>query len=308
MKVAIAGAGDVAKYQTEELLKKSIDVVVLSRSDKEWFHGKKGVELRIVDYNSVESLTEALKDCDGLVSMILDYSMYFATLHLNLIEAMLKTEKCRRFIPSEYGADLVKYPDQPKFYYPNHNPVREKLRSLNGQIEFALICCGWLNDYFIPSKNRYIKDLDDGFPTNLQTRTAVIPGTGDEGVAFISARDLTKCITNLFKTTEPWEEFIYVAGETTTWNTVAKTYYPGLDFKITYLSVSELVQMIVDGTQEKDDLKVINAEYQLVSPTNSLLLPADKLAEHRAKYFSDIHFRTNLEMIKIANESPDLIV
>ncbi|KAJ6085074.1 hypothetical protein N7499_004703 [Penicillium canescens] len=76
MRIAIAGAGDLAKYLVEELLAASHEVVVPSRSSKPYR----------TDY-SVPSLARSLEDCDALVSALLDYSLGSATTHLTLLEA-----------------------------------------------------------------------------------------------------------------------------------------------------------------------------------------------------------------------------
>lgn len=53
LKIAIAGAGDMARYFTEELLNKSIQVVILTRSKKGWFYNFNNIELRLVDFSLV---------------------------------------------------------------------------------------------------------------------------------------------------------------------------------------------------------------------------------------------------------------
>jgi len=127
MKIAIAGAGDLARYLVEELLADKHEVVVLSRSLKPWFQ-REDITFRLTDY-SMPSLTKAIDNCEGLVSAILDYSMTSATVHLTLLEACKKSAKCKRFIPSEYAGNTDEFPDQPAFYYANHEPVRQALRS-----------------------------------------------------------------------------------------------------------------------------------------------------------------------------------
>lgn len=127
MKIAIAGAGDLAKYLTEELLLAGHGVVVLSRSQPAWFM-RSDITFRNVDYASVATLTSALSDCDALISAILDYTLRFTTSHLALLEACQQSPKCKSFIPSEYAGNTDDYPDRPTFYYANHEPVRKALR------------------------------------------------------------------------------------------------------------------------------------------------------------------------------------
>ncbi|CDK24052.1 unnamed protein product [Kuraishia capsulata CBS 1993] len=310
MKVAIAGPGDLSKYQVEELQKKSVEVVVLARSRKEWYENKEGVDFRLVDFTSLDSLVEALKDCDGLVSTILDYSETNVTIHNLLIDAMLKTPKCRKFIPSEYGSDLLNYPDQPSFYYFCHNPIREKLRALpkgEDQLQYTLLSTGYLADYFNPSSNRYIKDFDM-FPLNLKEKTLTIPGTGDELVSFTSTRDIAKAITNLFLSNEPWEDITFIAGETNSWNKILPAYLSDLDLTVTKVSLTDIVKEIVEGNAEKDQDKIYSGEFKLWVASHALGLPADLVAKQKAKFFSDIHFHTIAEVRKAAEAGPEFIV
>ncbi|TYZ67634.1 hypothetical protein PybrP1_006062, partial [[Pythium] brassicae (nom. inval.)] len=78
MRVAIVGAGTLAKLLSEELPAAGHEVVILSRSHKDFFDGKPGVvEQRTTDYSSVPQLTEQLKDCDAAVCTIADFSPAF---------------------------------------------------------------------------------------------------------------------------------------------------------------------------------------------------------------------------------------
>ncbi|CDK28003.1 unnamed protein product [Kuraishia capsulata CBS 1993] len=308
MKIAIAGPGDLAKYQVEEFLKASLEVVVLSRREKEWFQQKEGVDFRIVDFTSVDSITENLRDCDGLVSCMLDMTMNSVTVHLNMIEAMLKTEKCKKFLPAEYGGDIMKYPDQPSFYYENHQPVREKLRSLpKGQLEYSLLAIGYLCDYFVPSKNRYIKDFDP-FPLNLKENTLIIPGTGDERVSYTPTRDVAKAIASLFLTSEPWEDITWISGETTTWNKILAEDLTDLNLTVSTSTLTDSVKEMVDAHLAKDEDRIYAAAFKFWVLSDSLDLPEDLVAAHKKKYFSDIHFRTISEFRQAAKDFPESIV
>lgn len=119
MRVAIAGSGDIARYFSEEFPKVGLDVVILARSVKPQFENRPGVTQIVTDY-SVPSLVQSLEGCVALVSTILDYTSTFADVHMNLIRACKQSSMCKRFIPSEYGGNLEDYPDQPGFYYRNH--------------------------------------------------------------------------------------------------------------------------------------------------------------------------------------------
>ena len=287
MKIAIAGAGDLAKYLTEELLLAGHTVVVLSRSQPAWFT-RLDITFRTVDYTSVPTLTAALSDCDALISAILDYTMRFATAHLALIEACQQSPHCKAFIPSEYAGNTDEYPDQPTFYYANHEPVRKVLREQH-EIRWTLFNLGWLTDYIVPASQRYIKDVGDNHPVNLTAETIKIPGTGDEKVAFTAVRDAAKAIVLLFNF-QDWEPITYVCGETTTWNTVAeklKRRTPSL--QITHRPKEILDKQVADAVS---DDQVIAAQYEIWSISGAGFLPPEKLARQQEKYFKGLTFRT----------------
>jgi nucleoside-diphosphate-sugar epimerase len=294
MKIAIAGAGDLARYFVEEFLVDGHQVVVLSRSPKAWFQHKE-ISFRITDY-SVPSLIETIGDCEGLVSAIADYSMASATAHLAMLEACKKSPKCKRFIPSEYAGNTDEFPDQPAFYYANHEPVRQALREQT-EIMWTLFNLGWLSDYMVPPNRRYIKDIDEFHPIRLTDKKMVIPGTGEELVAFTPVRDGAKAISKLFNH-DSWEETIYVCGQTTTWNNVWNILRKhGIPLEKSYHPVEELEKQISDAESED---KVIAAQYAIWSTSGAGFLPQDKLRRQKAKYFQGVKFRTIEEFLNDA--------
>ncbi|OWZ03919.1 hypothetical protein PHMEG_00024273 [Phytophthora megakarya] len=74
MRVAVAGTGSFAKHFIDESPAAGHDVVVFTRTHKDFLDGKEGVvEQRVTDYSSVTQLMELLNDCDALVSTIFDF-------------------------------------------------------------------------------------------------------------------------------------------------------------------------------------------------------------------------------------------
>lgn len=303
MRIAIAGAGDLAKYLVEELLAASHDVVVLSRSPKPWFK-RSDISFRKTDY-SIPSLVAALQDCDGLVSALLDYSMNSATAHLALLEACHQTPKCKRFLPSEYGGNIDLYPESPEFYYANHEPVRETLRNQT-DVMWTLFNIGWLSDYFVPTSSRYIRDIDDFHPVNFKMNTMTIPGTGEEPISFTAARDTAKAIAKLIDQNN-WEPTTFVCGETATWNSVAKLlskYGKALDMR--YVPLQELQATIAEGNPGHDD--VIAAQYAEFSLTGGAVLPQEKVECQKQKFFNGLKIRSLEDLVRKAKENPGVIV
>lgn len=206
--------------------------------------------------------------------------------------------------PIEYAGNTDKYPDQPVFYYANHEPVRAALRRQQ-DVMWTLFNIGWLTDYLIPSHLRYIKDIGEFHPVNLQQNTMTIPGDGEDSIAFTSARDAAKALALLFSSNEKWEETIYICGETTTWNRIAAILHSrnGNRLKVSYRSVEVLEQQVLVAESEE---KVFAAQYDLWSISGAGRLPQAKIDRHKEKYFHDITFRTVEEFLddaaKMRNE------
>lgn len=298
MRVAVAGAGDLAKYMVEELLLASYEVVVISRSKKEWFD-RRDVDFRATEY-TVEALGKQVADCDALISTILDYSLNSATVHLALLEACKQSPRCKTYVPSEYAGNTDEYPDQPAFYAANHNPVRKALREQK-HIKWTLFNLGWLTDYLVPAKSRYIKDIGDYHPVNLNTGTIKIPGTGEEQIAFTSARDGAKAVVRLLAA-EEWEETTYVCGQHSTWNSVAdKLAARGIKLEKSYRSKNELDADVERAASEET---VFAAQYDLWSISGAGHLPEAKLRRQRESYFKGIHFRSITEVLDDAQRTP----
>jgi nucleoside-diphosphate-sugar epimerase len=303
MRIAIAGAGDLAKYLVEELLAASHEVVVLSRSLKPWFE-RRDISFRPTDY-SVPSLVVALEDCDGLISALLDYSLGSVIAHLALLEACQKSPKCKRFMPSEYGGNVDLYPESPEFYYANHEPVRQALRAQK-DVMWTLFNMGWLSDYFVSAGSRYIKDIGDFHPVNFETGVMTIPGTGEESISFTAARDAAAAMARLIDQ-DNWEATTFVCGETTTWNSVAKLLARhGRDLKVRYVSLDSLQDCIKHGRSGDDD--VIAAQYAEFSLTGGAILPQEKVERQKEQYFKGVKIRSVEEVVLAAEQSPWTIV
>jgi hypothetical protein len=175
MRVVIAGAGDLARYVCEEFTRTGHHLPILTRSYKPHLEHL-GIRQFITNY-TLESLATPLAEAEVLISTISDISPSYITVHLTLIRACQQSPKCKRFIPSEFAGDVQAYPDQPGFYYCTREPIRKVLREQT-DLEWTLVSIGWLADYVVPAKNRYIKDIGKACPINLADGSIVIPGSG----------------------------------------------------------------------------------------------------------------------------------
>jgi uncharacterized protein YbjT (DUF2867 family) len=301
MRLAIAGSGDLACYLVEELTAKGHDVVVLSRSLKSRFSGLPKVTQAVIDY-SVESIVNAISDCEAMISTILDYSEGFIDVHLALIEACKQSRICKRFIPSEFGGNLETHPHQPEFYFHTREPVRKMLRE-QAELEWTLVSVGWLIDYVVPSKNRYLKDIGPAFPIDLANQTMVIPGTGHAPFNVTCARDVAKSLVALLESAK-WDKYTYITGEKTCWAEISRIItekYPALS--VSYKDVAEIEQEAMSGGDG-----AIFAEYQLFSVTGAACFDDAMVQDQRERYFQGIHFRKVQDLLEAVDKDDQIIV
>ena len=305
MRVAVAGNGDLARYICEEFTAAGHELIILTRSHKPQLE-RPGVTQFITDY-TLQSLATAIRDGEALISTIGDVSPAYVDLHHTLIQACQQSPTCKRFIPSEFAGDIETYPDQPAFYGRSREPIRKLLREQT-DLEWTLVCLGWLTDYIVPAKNRYIKEIGESCPINLADNSMMIPGTGNEPVDFTWARDTAKALERLVTTPAgQWEPYTYISGEQATWNNVARIirdkYRP--DLKIQHLSLGKIVEIIRTST---DDDTVALSEHQLLSASRACALPQEKVQAQRQKYFSGVYFRTLQDGLAEFDRDAEVIV
>ncbi|KAK5989565.1 Oxidoreductase swnR [Cladobotryum mycophilum] len=305
MRVAIAGYSDLTHYICEEFIQAGHELVILTRNYKPQLEDK-GIAQAVTDY-TLSSLRTPLADCEVLISTISDISSAYTDVHRTLILACQESPKCKRFIPAEFAANIEAYPDEPGFYYAPHEPIRQMLRGQT-DVEWTLVCIGWLTDYFVPTKNRYIKDIGEFHPINLVDSKIVIPGTGNEPVDFTWARDVVRGLASLVKAPSgSWEPYTFMSGERSCWNDTAKIikqkYYP--DIPIEHISLHTVAEMI--KTAKNEDTLML-ADYYLLSISQACANLPEKVQAHREKYFPGIRFRTFQEGLSQFDEHPDSIL
>ncbi|KAH6647794.1 hypothetical protein BKA67DRAFT_539638 [Truncatella angustata] len=99
--VAVAGAtGNLGPAILDQLLKGGFKVTVLTRQGST-HKFPDNVDVKVVDYDSLDSLTDALERQDAVVSTLAGAAL---TTQLPLIQAAIKAG-VERFIPSEFGSD-----------------------------------------------------------------------------------------------------------------------------------------------------------------------------------------------------------
>jgi len=207
-------------------------------------------------------LDVAVADSDVLVSTLADYTIDLADIQLKLLQACQNSPNCKRFIPSEFGGNLDSFPDVPEFYSFNRIPVRQALEKQT-EVEWTLLNIGWIADYQVPSRNRYLKSMGPAYPVNFEEGKMVIPGAGDDEMDFASARDMCKVIVSLCLTTQKWEPIIYARGERTSWNRIRDLLIGtpwGKVLKVTHVETEERERVAENGIEEEQMIALFNLQ------------------------------------------------
>ncbi|KAG6947403.1 hypothetical protein JG688_00015572 [Phytophthora aleatoria] len=269
MRVAVAGTGSFAKHFIDELPVAGHEVVVLTRSHKDFLDGKKGlVEQRVTDYSSVPQLVEVLKDCDALVSTIFDIQQPSAEIHLTLLDACKQSTKCKRFIPAEYGGNSEDFPEDAESMDQHNVPLKKALKA----------------------------------------RTMTIPGTGNEVFSMTSARDVAKAVAELLKSKNKWRPYTNVQAMTTTWLQLAelvKTVGGVSDLKVSFEPVNEIKAAL----EKKESMEsAMLAEFKMLVPSGRCTLDQEKIKRDRLEHFPNVHLRTAEELLEAVKQDPEVII
>ncbi|CAF0833460.1 unnamed protein product [Didymodactylos carnosus] len=306
--VAIAGAGDVAKYVVEALESTPHKIVVLSRSNRPWFSGRKSIEIRLTDY-TFSSLKLLLEDVDVLISLLHDNTDFYNAAHLAMIEACQSPSvKCKRFIPSECGGDIEKFPDYPLFYVPTHGAIRKVLKDQN-DVEYTLFNLGWFMDYFVeqPGKS-YMKNIQPVWPLNLNAKKIRIRDC-DEPVTFTAGRNVGQALARLVDVPK-WEEYTYVEGETTTWNAVVdmvQKKMPGVRLEIERRSLEEIEESRKQHENDVDKKQLWFDFMDQWNGTGAASVPLEKARRQREMYFKGIHFYKIEEFMQLGEKTDGVV-
>lgn len=231
--IALAGAGDMAKYIVDAALSRGdVQVVVLSRSKNQWFENRSpDVTLHLTDY-STSSIKDIL-DSTGAAALFslvhnFDAGIYFK-IHRAMLEAVRQSQSCNRFSPSYYGGNIDKLPGFPRVYKDIHQAFHDEIAMTAGDVEWTVINQGWIMDYVAMFEKNgqygdksYMKSQQTMWAIDMAGWKATIPGTGDEPATFTSAADVGKAVVALGTTSKPWQNHTYLQGELSTWNKLAK--------------------------------------------------------------------------------------
>lgn len=125
----------------------------------------------------------------------------YVDIHRSFLNACTRSNRCKRFIPSEWAGNIDDYPLLPRNYATSREPFRKILRESKG-IEWTLFNTGWLMDYFLPKEKTYMSPIPDLFSVDPNDWRACIRGTGDERQAWTCAREVAKAVVELLAAAE----------------------------------------------------------------------------------------------------------
>ncbi|KAI8314392.1 hypothetical protein K4K59_003087 [Colletotrichum sp. SAR11_240] len=301
MKVAVAGAGDIAKYLVEALRNQDYDVVILTRSPKPFFNK---LDQRTT-YYSLESIRPHLADCDALISSITGYATDFVRIHLDMLEACRTSPRCKRYLPSVWAGNYEEVPDQPLYVGDDLSVILDELRDQDA-VKWTFFCQGWMSDYLLPASQRHFADYGDRWVQNYEKREFTLYGNGSQKVDFTSAKDATRAVAVLLNhDPSTWENFTSVSGQQMTWlelSKLVKIRFP--EYKVVKKSLAQSIKQLV---AKESDATLAVAVYEIMGHSEALAFSPTKITEHREKYFRGLKFRTVEELLDEAASHPTSI-
>ncbi|KFY11551.1 hypothetical protein V492_04393 [Pseudogymnoascus sp. VKM F-4246] len=142
-KVALAGKGRFGSVVLEELLKAGFKPTVLTRSASSIKDLPNGVEVCEVDYNSIESLQQALQGHDAVVSTVAGTAIAGQK---PLIDAAIAAG-VQHFIPADYAMSLKSPGVRLLPPYTDVHEIENYLRARSDNINWTIVAPGGFLEY-----------------------------------------------------------------------------------------------------------------------------------------------------------------
>ncbi|GAQ03176.1 hypothetical protein ALT_0497 [Aspergillus lentulus] len=186
-KVALLGKGFLGSAVLDQLIKSGFSVTVLTRSRSSIQEVPAGVAVVEVDYASADSLEQALRGHDAVVSTINSAAFM---IQKPAIDASIRAG-VKRFIPADFGA-LTTAPeaqDLPVHARPVEiqNYLKEKAEL--GELEYTILAVGLFLEYVVSSP----------FVVDRVNRTAVLYDGGEHPFSTTSVASIGKAVAGALK-------------------------------------------------------------------------------------------------------------
>lgn len=247
--VAVAGGGGgIGSNIVQAILDaKKHDVIVLSRSNQPHLSSQ-GVDVRVVDYESTEEVTESLKGVHTVISCIAAYGSNSTASELVLLDAAKKAGAAR-VVPSEWNSachDVVDlYSGKDIVWKAVQSSGLEYTRFLNGL---------WMNVWG-PGCIRDEKEALGAykgrppFAIDLKAGTAIIPGNTSQRVVITKTQDVGRFVAAALDLPK-WKPESRIVGDRLTFAEVvelAKTIC-GRDLHIKVIPIENLEGLLQGNT------------------------------------------------------------
>ncbi|RWA07672.1 hypothetical protein EKO27_g7446 [Xylaria grammica] len=186
-KVAIAGStGSLGSVVLEKVLEAGFDVTVLTRQGG-GHSFPPSVKVAEVDYDSLDSLTNALQGQDAVVSTIASAAL---SKQLLLVEAAVKAG-VKRFIPSEFGSNTVHPKTSQLPSYADKVAIRKALEkeAEAGGITYTVVINGPFLDW----------GLQNGFVANVKARRFTLWNGGDQLFSATTLATIARAVAGVLK-------------------------------------------------------------------------------------------------------------
>jgi uncharacterized protein YbjT (DUF2867 family) len=204
-KVALAGAtGNLGPSILKQLLNDGFTVTVLTR-DSSAHSFPPSVTAIPVDYDSLDSLTNALRGQDAVVSTLAGAAI---ARQLLLVEAAGKAG-VQRFIPSEFGSNTLNEKTRELPVFKDKVAVIDALKqeAATGGMSYTLICTGPFLDWGIQA----------GFIMNLKEKSIDLYDGGDRLFSATTLQTIANAVTGVLKHLEETKNrAVYVHDTATT--------------------------------------------------------------------------------------------
>ncbi|KAJ5546901.1 hypothetical protein N7494_004486 [Penicillium frequentans] len=248
--VAVAGGGGGIGLEIVRaiLVTKKHDLIVLSRS-KQPSLTTQGVDVRIVDYKSVEQLKNALEGVHTVISCIAAYGDDSTAAELSLLEAA-KIAGATRFVPSEWNSacnDIVDlYAGKELVWKAVQSSGLQYTRFVNGL---------WMNVWgpgCIRDEDEALGAYKDrpAFSIDLKAGTAIIPGDMSQEIVVTRTQDVGRFVAATLDL-PTWEAESRISGDRLSLGEVVQLARDicGREIRTTQMSVEEL-EAILAGSLE----------------------------------------------------------
>ncbi|KAF7503718.1 hypothetical protein GJ744_003343 [Endocarpon pusillum] len=207
-KVALAGAtGNLGPAILDGLLNAGFEVTVLTRKSSNHSFPP-SVTAVSVEYDSLDSLTNALKGQEAVISA-LPYTANPAevTTHLLLVEAAAKAH-VKRFIPSEFGTDTLNEKTRNLPVFAGKVAVQDALKkeAATGGMTYTILCTGPFLDW----------GMNVGFIMNLKGKSISLLDGGDRLFSATSLPTIGKATAAVLKQLERTKNRAVYVHETAT--------------------------------------------------------------------------------------------